>query len=218
MTKKEMNERYLKLMEDNPSLYKNTENIRIEKNMETIENYEQKHGVKIGVVYESKYNLLVVDLLHEEGKGYYTYERIISAASGKAIVAVAKCKEKFVLLHQYRYPINDCQFAFVRGFGESGLSGEKNTAKEVLEEIGAQAGDITYLGEVYSDSGLCAKSVSVYLCNVDNMTCPDNHEGIKSILLVSEEELEEMINEGKITDGFTLSALLLYRSFCKRHP
>ena len=92
------------------------------------------------------------------------------------------------------------------------LSGEDNCAKEVLEEIGAQAKNIIYLGEVYADSGLCTNSASVYLCNVDNITLQDEYEGIKQILLVSSDELEKMIIDKKITDGFTLSALKIHQS------
>lgn len=205
-------DRYFELMEKRPALFNDSENVRIEKDIGIIENYEQQHGVKIGIVYASKYNFLVVDLLCEEGKKYYTYERIIPFATGKAVVVVVLCKEKFVLLNQYRYPIGGYLYAFVRGFGESDLSGEKNTEKEVMEELGAQAEEITYLGEIYSDSGLCSNSVSVYSCNVENINCPVGHEGIKQAFCVSYADFEQMIKDGKISDGFTLSALRLYQS------
>ena len=204
--------KYFKLMQERPKLFKDSENVRIERNIKIIENYEQQHDVKIGIAYESRYNFLVVDLLHEEGKGYYTYERIIPFAKGKAVVVVVLCKGEFVLLHQYRYPICDYQYAFVRGFGEKELTGEENAAKEVWEELGTQAIGITYLGEIHADSGLLASGVSVYSCNVENISCPDGHEGIQQIFCVSAGELDQMIKEGKITDGFTLSALRLYQS------
>jgi len=204
--------KYIKLMEERPTLYKDSQSIRIEKNIDIINNYEKEHGVEIGIIYKSKYHLLVVDLIYDKNNRYYTYERIFPFAIGKAIVAVVMCDEKYVLLWQYRYPICDYQYAFVRGFGEAMLSGEDNCAKEVLEEVGAQAKNITYLGEVYADSGLCVNSASVYLCNVENINLQDEHEGIQQIHLVSKDKLEEMIIDKKITDGFTLSALKLHQS------
>lgn len=210
---------YCRLWENRPDSFKPSSEIALvnpNTDMDIILDYEMKHHVKLGVVYQSPYNLHVVDLVRkmtEDGKEvYYSYERILPAVEKGAVVAVVKCGEKFVLLSQFRHAIRRNQYGFVRGFGERGIPAEENVKKEISEEIGASVNiQPVYLGEVVADSGMLANNVSVYYTEVSSVSKMDGYEGINGILLLDESELEEYIYTGKIDDGFTLSAFTLYK-------
>ena len=203
-------EEYLALMERRPELFSQSDRITIETDPEKIRKFTEESGKKIGVVYKSSYNMLVTDLIRREDGSYYIYERLIPTEQG-GVVTVAQYGDRFVLLNQYRHALRKCQYAFVRGFGERGLSPSENAAKEISEELGAGVLSCTCLGTICADSGLTAAETTAFFCTISEpagLTC----EGIKETLLLSRGELEQMISEGKITDGFTLSAYMLYKA------
>ena len=52
--------------------------------------------------------------------------------------------------------------------------------------------------------------MSVYFCEVTEPQSKKGYEEIDAMLTVSRPELESMIRNGEINDGFTLSAYALY--------
>lgn len=191
-------------------------------NLHKLVNYEYEHHEKLGVVYESKYFVHVVDLIENrdsEGKLLYTtYERLLPAVKSGAVVVIVKYKDRFVLLKQFRHSIRKEQYAFIRGFGEENINTIDNVEKEVKEEIGASICTIPEkLGTVVADSGILGNEVSVYYTEIEELPQHTYHEGIEKVLLVSEDEMGKMIMDDEIDDGFTLSAYMLYvKTFEKR--
>ena len=104
------------------------------------------------------------------------------------------------------------QYSFPRGFAEEGLTPEENLRKELSEELGAEPDEVKFLGNVVANSGVSGDKISVYLCRINSFKEKKHYEGIKKVEVFSHEELEEMMREGKIDDGFTLSALQLMRA------
>lgn len=186
-------------------------------NLKTYIDYEINNNTKLGVVYKSDYNIHIVDLIEKKDDKneiikYHPYERILPKEFG-AVVAVAKCKGKFILLKQFRHSIRKDQYTFVRGFGEPNKTPEQNVIKELKEEIGAI--DIQkpkFLGKIVADSGLYGNEVSVFTVEIDSFDFSFKKEGIKEILLCSSQELEAYISNKKINDGYTLSAYMLYKT------
>ena len=199
---------YFELMKERPYLFKESEIIKIEMNKKELEKYERENNRSLGLLYRSKFNMLLVDLI-KGGTGYYAYERIVPTSVGSAIVILAKYDNKFVLLKQYRHAIRDYQYALVRGFGEDNTSGEDNAKKELKEEIGAEVLKSEFLGKVASDSGLTSGIVEIYYCEITEPKLR-GEEGIKKIELYTKSELSEKIRNKEITDSFTLAALKLY--------
>lgn len=203
---------YYNLIHQRPQLFAESELIAIETDERAILEYEKSTGCKIGVIYQSPYSILLVDLIKRADGGYYTYERVIPTVPKGAVVALTKCNNQYVLLRQYRHTIRDYQYACPRGFGEESLSIEENLQKEIEEEVHAKLLCYEHLGSVVADSGLCSNTVDVFLCEVDSVKIEHGYEGIENVVLLNEDEMEEWIRRGKITDGFTLSAYAFYRT------
>lgn len=203
--------RYLRLMEERPSAFADSPILPIETDPEEIARFTAHTGRTIGVVYESPYRLMVVDLVRGP-EGLFAYERVLPAAHGAAIVAVPVWEGKFVLLKQFRHALRSVQTAFPRGFGENGLSAEENTRKEVWEELHAQVLEQRPLGKIAADSGLTGGEAHVILCRITRPEPPLQYEEIQGMACLNREELEREIACGHISDGFTLSAYALYRA------
>lgn len=112
---------YLDLAEERPELFKASSRLQIIMDYESVQQFERNTDKKIGVVYRSAYNLLVVDLVENMKGERFAYERLIPAVKKGAIVSIPVYDDKFVLLKQYRHAMRAFQYAFPRGFGEEGL-------------------------------------------------------------------------------------------------
>ena len=207
--------KYYKLRKEKPELFKSQADLPIEFNIKAIKQFMKDTKREIGVVYESPYRMLIVDLIRdEENKRYYAYERVVSLQKG-GVVIIPKHKDKLILLKQFRHSLRDFQYAFPRGFGEVGIDPLENAKKELCEELNLKPENIIsgkLLGTTVADSGLCGDTVYVYLCEIDaeNVEVDKVIEGIKSSTEKTPEELLSMIQNGEIADGFTLSAYSLY--------
>jgi len=207
-------ERYQQLLKERPEEFRQSDKglIHIVTGRETLEKYQKAHPEKrIGVVYESPYHLMVVDLIDGGGGKYYTYERVLEQDSGAAVVFPITPDGKIVLLRQFRHAMREEQLSLPRGFGRKGYTAEGNARKEAGEEIGADDTKPILLGEVVANSGLSGVKVKVYLFKIHDYRTAYGNEGIVEALAVTDNELEKLIIDGKINDGFTLSSWTLYK-------
>lgn len=203
--------RYCALQKERPALFAASDVLRIITDEAAVQAFCRDTGRTVGVVYESRFSMMVVDLVEDSAGNRFAYERLVPAQTG-GVVSVPVYDGKFVLLRQYRHAIRSEQLAFPRGFGEPGLTAEQNLHKELSEEIGAQVERVRLLGTVAPDSGMMSTQAEVYFCTVSRPQNPFGHEGILRCVLLDAAELRAQIAAGAVTDGFTLAALALYQS------
>ena len=201
---------YLELMKECPDLFVQDPLLMIETDINKIMRYEAENHVKIGVVYQSSFHIFVVDLVYDNTGKYFTYERCIPRIKKGAVVALPVYKDKLVLLKQFRHSIRQFQYAFPRGFGEAGISSEENLKKEVCEELGADILRFSKIGSVISNSGLSSDKADVFYCEITEPIQKTGYESISELILLSIDEMKQWLSEGRIDDGFSLSALCLY--------
>jgi len=209
-------ELYFSLMKTRQEDFKNISGASLEIIMDesVILEYERKNNKQIGCVYESPYHFLLVDLVIDtRTEKMFTYERILNFISGGSVI-IPFFKGKFVLLKQFRHALRDYQICFPRGFCEVNNTPEQNALKELTEELGVDSSSfkLKYLGDVVADSGLCGNKVSIYLAVLEDEPKVLQTEGITNIITLNEFELKDNITNGKINDGFSLSAFALYQN------
>lgn len=208
MSQKSLN-KYFELIQERSKEFITNNFLKIITDRKMLEQYEKQNNCDLGVVYESDYHLLVVDLVCSNDN-IFKYERLIKRYSGNCVVIIPIYNEKFVLLNQYRYSLQENQICFPRGFGESGLKVEENAKKEIKEEINADTISCDIIGTVVADSGVCGEKVAICLCEISKPFINEHYENIDEINLCSIDELTELIKNNAINDGYTLSALSLY--------
>lgn len=206
---------YLELAEKRPALFAKNEALEIIFDKEIINRYAEEHDAKLGVAYTSNWHMMVVDLVKDINGRVFPYERIVPTSDGSPVVIVPCYEDKYVLLRQFRHALRKEQLAFPRGFGEDGLDAVENAKKELVEELNAAVIDdsVIVLGQVTADSGLTAGVVSVVGCKIMNYDLKRGYEEIEDVILVTDDELQNMIRAGRITDGFTLSAYEMWREY-----
>lgn len=204
-------EDYIKLMHERPELFRESEIYPIvnpETEPERIKEYEERTGQKIGIVYKSKFHLLVVDLV--KGDPDFAYERLLTTVNGKGVVIVPVYKGKFIMLNQFRHSIREEQICFPRGFA-SDVSQNVNVKKELEEELNATLlCEPTQIGEITTDSGILSDKVNVYVAEIEKWNST-GEEGIIGAELYSESQMDFLIKTGTIADNFTVSAYLFFK-------
>lgn len=196
---------YKELQVKDSELFGESELLPIVTDEESIKEFEERTGKKIGVVYESDYHKLVVDLIGV--KDGFTYERLMATARKGGAVIIPRYKDKFILLKQFRHAIRENQIGFPRGMcrGDS----VETAITEIAEELGGKGSEPVYMGKITPDSGILSDWVSIYLMDIYDFEKRLGFEGIKEVILLTKDEITNMIFNGEITDGFTLSAWML---------
>ena len=205
--------KYKELIHTRPSEFLNNGPLTIITDEAVVDYFEFNTGKTIGVLYDSPYHILVVDLVKNKSGKMFAHERVLPAVEKSAAVFVPVYHGQFVLLRQYRHSLRNYQYAFSRGFAKSGFSTEENLKKEVFEETGGILDQSYHLGSVVADSGFESNPVDIFLCTLKEMQFKENDENIEDIILLSESELRNWILSGKINDGFTLAAFEMYETF-----
>lgn len=203
--------RYFTILSERPELFFNRGPLKIISNREDLEAFEQQQHCKLGVIYESKYHILLVDLVEDEQGRRFAYDRLISPNSYNGVVMIPFEGEKYALLRQFRHASREYELEFPRGFSEPDLSAEENARKEIREELGTEVLEIRHEGAILSDSGLSGGRIEIYSASVTDVQPSVGHEGIESVLWVTENELIRLICDNKVRDCFTIAAFAKYR-------
>jgi ADP-ribose pyrophosphatase len=164
----------------------------------------------IGVILDDPYILIIRDLVEFPNKQLNGYIRIYNQAylkGGAAGCVILPIKEKKILLiHNFRHATRSWHWEIPRGFGEPELTASELARMEMKEEVGLDIEELVDLGIVYNNTGLEGNPISVFLASVNDEPLINTGIGIDSIRWVDVGQLEEMINCGDITDGFTIVA------------
>lgn len=182
------------------------------KTLKAIVRNQELYRRKYGIVYNSLFNTMVVDPIADNNE-FFSYERVVPSPMKNGVILFTVCNGKIVLVRQFRHAIRKEQICCPRGFGETEISTIDNAKKELLEELNAVTiEEPVELGTITPDSGLSSGSATVYLMKIEKYSSL-NEEGIRKIIEVAPSEIQRMVENGEIDDGFTLAALTLYDTY-----
>lgn len=141
-----------------------------------------------------------------------TFDRIVIEHPG-AVAVVPLIDDDVVLLRQYRVAADD--FLLEIPAGKLDQPGEDRVGaarRELTEETGYVAGDITHLTDLWTALGFCDERISIYVA-------PDVRPGERApigpeetnaeVLRLPMSEALELVSAGEIADAKTVAGLLL---------
>lgn len=136
---------------------------------------------------------------------------------GVAVAIVAQLADgRFVFIRQFRKAMERICFELPAGNCDPGEPEEVTALRELREETGCVAESAELLGPIYPSVGYCTERIDVYFAKVMEQTDTafDHDEDIETVLL-SEQEMDEMIRANQVADAKTLAAWMLYKT---KHP
>jgi 8-oxo-dGDP phosphatase len=117
-----------------------------------------------------------------------------------------------LLTSQYRHPIKKKIWQFPGGSIEPHHSARLTAARELREETGFLATNLISLGPISPDPGIMSNTGFVFLAQnpIKGVKPPttDSFENITAKIF-PRQRFKNMIQQGKVRDGWTLSAFLL---------
>ncbi|WP_397458653.1 NUDIX hydrolase [Pseudomonas asplenii] len=126
------------------------------------------------------------------------------------VVAIPVLPDGRLMLAQLRRrAIGGQSIEFPRGAIDQGETACDAAARELQEETGWPARNVTQLGLLYSNTSLIASAVAVCRVDIEGDATESTDGEVDQVLFVTRQELLAMITAGRITDGHTLSAAMM---------
>ena len=145
--------------------------------------------------------------------GQEAYREIVRH-HGAACVLLRGPDARFVLIRQFRKPVEKIMTEVVAGIRDGDESGESCARREVREETGYEVGLLRFLGVLYPTPGYVDERIEAFYAEAvgPRGECELDHDERLETLTLSESELEAQICRGEITDAKTLATWALYRA------
>jgi ADP-ribose pyrophosphatase len=118
---------------------------------------------------------------------------------------------KIVLIHTYRYTVDDWCYEIPAGGIKEGQSMEEAAISELREEIGGKAAALEHVAQFYTMNGIGNEEAHVFLATGVKLIDSTQHESteVMDIRPKSIAEVLKMAESGEISDGPSALALLL---------
>lgn len=112
-----------------------------------------------------KFNGFIINVHHDrvslnDGE-ILTYREVVEHPGGVCIAAQLE-NGKYLMVEQFRYAQKEVTLEFVAGKKEQLMSDEVNVLRELEEETGYIAQEITFVGEVYPSPAYLTERISLY--------------------------------------------------------
>lgn len=145
--------------------------------------------------------------------GGYSYREIVEHNGGAVAVALTD-QGKVVLVKQYRKPMERVMTELPAGKIEKDEDPLETMKRELKEETGYTAEKLELMARFNPSVGYTNETLYIYLATglIPGEAEPDEHEALE-IEEIPLEEAVDMVVKGEITDGKTMTGLLLTKYF-----
>ena len=141
---------------------------------------------------------------------------VVEHRGGVAVLAVDE-RGYVPIVRQYRYAVGAHLWEIPAGKLEEGEEPDAAIVRELREETGLVAGQMTSLGMFYPTCGYSNEIIRLYLAtDLSYVGAKPDEDEFLEIKYVKIDELYEKCLSGEIKDGKTVLAALLYRAKAQR--
>ncbi len=145
----------------------------------------------------------------QEGRYYTIKER---AEENGVVIAAQRDDGKLLLARLFRPAINSFSYEFPRGAIDEGENASQAAARELMEETGYGSAEVSIIGKLHSNTSLLSSYVAMAHVRAKEVDGSRTDGEVESMQWVSLEALNDMIKQGLVTDGHTLSTLAVFRA------
>lgn len=141
---------------------------------------------------------------------------------GSGAVIIPFVGESILFERHYRVATDEFSWELPRGFGEPDETDAETARRELREETGLLADDVTVISRIHADAGIMNDDIAVVATrsgSIDYLT-PEHSWESMGFALVPVAELDDFIAEAGVNDAITLAALrlLVTMSAAKMRP
>lgn len=143
--------------------------------------------------------------------GRETTREVVEHPGAVAILPVM-ADGSMVLARQFRYAVGRDLLEVPAGTREPDESAEECARREIVEEVGLQAGRLELLVRFFVSPGWCNEEIVIFRAwdLEETIILPEEDEAI-DVVTVRPDEIPELIASGQIADAKTITAVLMHR-------
>jgi ADP-ribose pyrophosphatase len=156
--------------------------------------------------------LLKLDVVTIDIDGVRATREIVHHGGATAVLAQLP-DDRFILVEQYRKPVEKEMLEIVAGVREKGERPDVCARRELKEETGYTPKLLKKLGVMLPSPGYTTEVLHLFYARVDPQQGhkrPDDDERV-SVRYLSSASIETLMKRGRIQDGKTLAAWTLYK-------
>lgn len=162
------------------------------------------------VIYQSKWVNLFVDKVRFPNGQVIERHHLLDFEQPAVTVLVEDEQERILFVRVCRYTTGNCNWELPAGGVEAGESALEAAGREVLEESGYACSDFEEMYSYYPMNGIANKQFRIFRCRAGKQVGEFDRGEVSEVRWFRREEIQEMIREKSISDGPTLTALLLH--------
>ena len=162
------------------------------------------------VIYENPWVNLYVDKVQFPGGRIIDKHHVLEFEKQAVAVLVEDAQGQILLVHAYRYPTDSLEWEVPAGMVEPGEPIIEAAKREVREESGYETTDHELVYTYYPTIGISNKVFHIVRSRAAGGTGVFDRNEVKEYKWVSKPEIQEIIQDRLVRDGYTLTALLLY--------
>ena len=156
----------------------------------------------------ARFNVHAMDLLGDDGQ---TYVREVIRHPGAVVLLPLLDTDTVVMIENTRPTVAETLLELPAGTREPNESALETAARELIEETGYRAKNLTLIHEFYSAPGICDELMHLYVAT--ELTAGAHHrEATEQIQNrpASREQIEQWIADGRVRDAKTLVGLYAF--------
>jgi ADP-ribose pyrophosphatase len=144
----------------------------------------------------------------------FEIKRAIVQHRGSAVMMAVDEGERILLVRQYRLPARRYLWELPAGRMDEGETPLQAAKRELAEETGYRARTWKKLAEFYPSPGFLAEKMTIYMATglTEGEQTPMEDERIQTRWF-SADEIDRMIERGKVLDGKTMIGFLKWRRY-----
>lgn len=171
---------------------------------------ERKYQLEIETLHTaSRFQVQRVTQRFPDGR---SFQREVVRHPGAVVIVPVLDDGRICMIRNYRVAVDRELLELPAGTLEAGEPPLETAQRELIEETGYRAAQITPLLEFYMSPGILDERMYAFVATGLTEGSPAREDGEQIVNhLVSTAELEVLLAEGKIQDSKSLSAILYYR-------
>lgn len=168
-------------------------------------------AIKKQYVYQGKIFKIREDVV-ELDNHKQSIRNVVEHNGGCAILIYDKSSDEFYFVEQYRYAIEKSLLEIPAGKIELTEDHATTAYREAIEEVGIKPLKLNYWGYFYPTCGYSSEKIHLYYCDsFDKLDLLElDEDEFLEPLKIKRDKVLDMIDNGEITDGKTLIALMLF--------
>ncbi|MBO9665654.1 MAG: NUDIX hydrolase [Bdellovibrio sp.] len=129
------------------------------------------------------------------------YTREYITHPGAAMMIPLLPNGNVVMVHQYRHAVKQVMLEFPAGKRDNGESSLLTAQRELVEEVGYQAGELQLLTTIHPVIGYSDEHIDLYLAkNLSKTEQKLDHGEFLEVVEMNPKDLIQLVREGKVSD------------------